>query len=310
MKKVYLTISLLFAVLITYGQGFDLRKITLKSDVILFCDQNNVIDSSKIINDYTSNNFYKVTAVDAIIKNNTSFDLKKAEIRVAIENEDYLVDVSSCSTAMGIPSVFSQGQSYYEILFLKKIGKQYQIIGLIKNNDRLADWKKLTDNIKSVATLEKLTIPKDRYSKTIDWFIAHGINPTADFLTYYKQQGVLKTDTAVLTDKQLANALANFLAEKTELLPLIAKKYPEVVRDHYLNKLKSIYATADEYNYSKCSDFQEAIRILTNNFNDDYDDINLIANNLLDSELSYYEKGNIMSALIKVVEKGDYQMKL
>lgn len=308
MKKIYLTTLLLFTLVITYAQGFDIRKITLKSDVILFCDQKNVIDSSKIINDYSSNYFYKITAVNTLIKNKTGFDIKKAEIRVATQDEDYLVNLSNCAPAIGYP--FEMNKSYYEILFLKKIGKQYQIIGLVKNNDSRAVWQKLIDDIKSVASLENLKVPKDRYSKTIDWFIAHGINPTADFLTYYKQKGILKTDTAELTEQQLANALANFLAEKTELMPLIAKKYPEVIRDYYLDKLKSIYGTADEYSYSDCSDFQEAIRILTNNFDDDYDDINLIANNLLDSELSYYEKGNIMSALIKAVEKGDYKMKL
>ncbi|TDG36446.1 hypothetical protein EZJ43_07975 [Pedobacter changchengzhani] len=308
MKKIYLTILLLFTVVITYGQSFDVRKITLKSDVILFCNQKNVIDSSKIINDYSSNYFYKITAVDTIIKNKTGFVFQKAEIRVATQDEDYLVNVSNCAPAIGYP--FEMNKSYYEILFLKKIGKQYQIIGLVKNNDSRAVWQKLIDDIKSVASLENLKVPTDRYSKTIDWFIGHGINPTADFLTYYKQQGILKTDIAVLTDKQLANALANFLAEKTELMPLITKKYPEVIRDHYLDKLKSIYGTADKYSYSDCSDFQEAVRILTNNFNDNYEDINYVATNLLTNELSYYEKGNIMSALIKVVEKGDYRMKL
>ncbi|MEO5911331.1 MAG: hypothetical protein ABIP95_10610 [Pelobium sp.] len=308
MRKIYLIISLLFTCLMTYSQSFDVRKITLKSDVILFCDQKNVIDSNKIINDYTSNYFYKITAVDTLIKNKTGFDFKKAEIRVATQDEDYLVNVSSCAPPIAYP--IEPDKNYYEILFLQKIGKQYQIIGLVINNDARAVWQKLIDDIKSVASLENIKYPKKRYSKTIDWFIANGINPTADFLTYYKQNGVLKTDTAELTEQQLANALTNFLAEKTALLPLIAKKYPEVVRDHYLNKLKSIYGTADEYSYSDCSDFQDAIRILTNNFNDDYNDINLIANNLLDSELSYYEKGNIMSALIKVVEKGDYEMKL
>ncbi|WP_026977763.1 hypothetical protein [Flavobacterium tegetincola] len=308
MKKIYLSTLLLFTVVITHAQSFDVRKITLKSDVILFCEQKNIIDSSKIINDYTSNYFYKITAVDNIIKNKTGFDCKKAEIRVAIQDEDYLVNLSNCAPAIGYP--FEMNKSYYEILFLKKIGKQYQIIGLVKNNDSRAVWQRLIDDIKSVASLENLKVPKERYSKTIYWFIAHGINPTADFLTYYKQQGILKTDTAELTEQQLANALANFLAEKTDLLALIAKKYPEVIRDHYLDKLKSIYGTADEYSYSNCSDFQDAIRILTNNFNDDYDDINYVATDLLDSELSYYEKGNIMSALIKIVEKGDYEMKL
>ena len=288
MKKIYLTIAAIFTLTFIYAQGFDVRKITLKSDVVIFCNQKNVTDSSEIINDYTSTYFYKITEIDTIIKNKTNFDFKKSEVRVPTQNEDFLVNVSNCAPAIAYP--FDHRKNYYEILFLRKIDKQYQIIGLIKNNDTRADWQKLIDDIKSVASLEDIKPLKDRYNKTIDWFIAHGINPTADFLKYYQQKGILKTETAELTDKQLANAKANFLAEKTDLLPLIAKKYPEIIRDHYLDKLKSIYGTADEYNYTDCSDFQEAIRILTNNFDDDYEDINYVATNLLTNELSYMKK--------------------
>ncbi len=308
MKKIYLTIFLLFTLIFTQAQTFDIRKLTLKSDVILFCDQEDVKDTSHIINDFTSNYFYKITGIDTIVKNKTGFDIKKTEIRVATENEDFFVYQSNCVPAIAYS--FDQGKRYYEILFLKKVGKHYQIIGLVKNNDTRADWGKLITDIKSVSALERMTNPQERYIKTIDWFIAHGINPTADFLTYYRQKSIIKTDTAELTQQQLANALANFLAEKTDLLPLIAKKYPDIIKDHYLNKLKSIYGTADEYSYSDCSDFQESIRILTNNFDDDYEDINYVATDLLSNELSYYEKGNIMSALIKTVEKGKYEMKL
>lgn len=193
MKNNYLTIILILATTITYAQGFDVRKLTLKSDVILLYDQDSIAYLEDVISDHTTINYYQLKAVAKEVKNNTGFKFANAKLRNLIENEDYfkIVEKGDC---MGIGKGPYDGvkRKYYGMLFLQKKGKDYEAIGTVQNDNPLVSWEDLIKEIQSVSALEKIKNLPERYTKTIDWFLANNVLPDENFVRFYKQKAFLK----------------------------------------------------------------------------------------------------------------------
>lgn len=290
------------------AQNFDVRKLTLKSDVILLYDQDSIAYIDDVINDHTTQHYYQLKAVSQEVKNNASFKFNNAKLRYLVENEDYF-KVYQKGDCMGIGKAFDNvKRKFYGMLFLQKNNKQYSVIGIIQNDDPLSAWQELIKQIQSVSTLEKIKNLQERYTKSIDWFIDNNTLPDENFIKYYKQKGILKTDTAKLNEQQLARAKTLFFNGNETFLDLIASTNPTEIKDYYLQKLKDI-SFQSEYEFGDCLRFKRISTMLTNDFNDNYDDVNRVLSDLLTKdELENYEKKPIMLHLINLIEKKAYQI--
>lgn len=283
--------------------------LTLKSDVILLYDQDSIAYINNVINDYSTENYYQLKAVSQEIKNTVGFKFANAKLRYLVENEDYF-KIYPKGDCLGITSPPYDGvkHKYYGLLFLQKHGKNYQAIGTVQNDDPLTVWQDLIKKIQSISTLEKIKDPKERYTKSIDWFLDNNTLPDENFIKYYKQKGILKTDTAQLTEQQFARAKGLFFNGNETFLDLIASTNQTEIRDYYLQKLKDI-SFQSEYEYGDCVRFRRIVCMLTRDFNENYDDLNRVLSDLLTKdELENYEKRPIMNHLIDLIEKKVYKI--
>lgn len=309
MKNIYLTITLLLTTTITYSQGFDIRKLTLKSDVILLYDQDSITYLDDVISDHSTINYYQLKAVSQEVKNNTGFKFANAKLRYLVENEDYfkIYEKGDCM-GIGYATLPGPKPKYYGMLFLQKGAKQYQVIGIVENRNPLASWQDLIKQIQGVSVLEKIKNLPERYTKTIDWFLDNNTLPDENFVRFYKQKGILKTDTAKLTEQQLARARGLFFNGNETFLDIIASTNQTEIKDYYLQKLRDI-TSQSEYEFGDCLRFERIVKMLSNNFNENYDDINRTLSDLLTKdELENYEKRPIMTHLIDLIEKGTYKI--
>lgn len=289
------------------AQNFDVRKLTLKCDVILLYDQDSIAYIDDVINDHTTQHYYQLKAVSQEVKNNASFKFSNAKLRYLVEKEDYF-KVYQKGDCMSIGKAFDNvKRKFYGMLFLQKNNKQYSVIGIVQNDDPLSAWQELIKQIQSVSTLEKIKNLQERYTKSIDWFIDNNTLPDENFIKYYKQKSILKTDTAKLNEQQLARAKTLFFNGNETFLDLIASTNPTEIRDYYLQKLKDI-SFQSEYEFGDCLRFKRISTMLTNDFNNNYDDINRVLSDLLTNELQNYEKKPIMLHLIDLIEKKAYQI--
>lgn len=309
MKKHFLFLVLTFACFYKVSaQNFDVRKLTLKSDVILLYNQDSIAYIDDIINDYTTEHYYKLLSVKTMVKNQTNFKFAGNKLRYILEGEDFfkIVEKGDCLQRLMRPYE-GKPPTYYGMLFLKKTGKHYNVVGLVQNTDNLTAWQTLVTTIKSVAMLENITNLQDRYTKTMDWFLENDIMPDEGFLKFYHQKGILKTDTAVLTNEQLEKAKTKFFNGNENFLDFLAKVYPNEVSAYYIQVLTNISNQSD-YDYGDCLRFQRIVRMLTNDFGENYDDINNGLNNLLTNQLENYEKKPIMQLMLKVVQSNTYKI--
>ncbi|RZL34329.1 MAG: hypothetical protein EOO96_10170 [Pedobacter sp.] len=289
------------------AQNFDVRKLALKSDVILLYDQDSIAYIDDVINDHTTEHYYQLKAVSQEVKNNASFKFNNAKLRYLVENEDYF-KVYQKGDCMSIGKAFDNvKRKFYGMLFLQKNNKQYSVIGIVQNDDPLSAWLELIKQIQAVSTLEKIKNLQERYTKSIDWFIDNNTLPDENFIKYYKQKGILKTDTAKLNEQQLARAKTLFFNGNETFLELIASTNQTEIKDYYLQKLKDI-SFQSEYEFGDCLRFKRISTMLTNDFNNNYDDINRVLSDLLTNELQNYEKKPIMLHLIDLIEKKAYQI--
>lgn len=290
------------------AQNFDVRKLTLKSDVILLYDQDSIAYIDDVINDHTTNHFYQLKAVTQTVKNTVGFKYANTKLPYLVENEDYfkIFEKGDCM-GIGYATPIGPRPKYYGMLFLQKGAKQYQVIGIVENRNPFASWQDLIKQIQSVSTLEKVKDPKERYTKSIDWFLDNNVAPDENFVKYYKQKGILKTDTAKLNEQQLAKARALFFNGNETFLDLIASTNQTEIKDYYLQKLKDI-SFQSEYEFGDCLRFSRVVCMLTNDFNNNYDDVNRVLSDLLTKdELENYEKKPIMLHLIDLIEKKTYK---
>lgn len=191
---------------------------------------------------------------------------------------------------------------------MQKRAKQYQVIGIVENRNPLASWQDLIKQIKSVATLEKITNLQERYTKSIDWFLDNNTLPDDNFVRFYKQKGILKTDTAKLTEQQLARAKALFFNGNETFLDLIASTNETEITAYYLQKLRDI-EFQNEYEFGDCLRFARIALMLADDFNQNYDDLNRTLTDLLTKdELENYEKRPMMKHLIDLIEKKTYRI--
>ncbi len=274
----------------SYAQ--DLRKFVMKSDLILFCNANSVNYKNNVINDFTTEHYLEINSFIRIIKNTKNFKEKKLSIRRKVENEDYFETNYNC-TGTG-RAIYER--DYYEIIFLKKLGNQYEILGRIDNEDTLETFQETNILIEQIDVLDKIKTPRERYIKTVDYFIENNEIPNSEFEDYYKKIGIIK-DSLEYSDLQLLKAKDKFLAGNENLYEIIKIKYKPETVNYFIEKLNKI-KNKEKLEYEDYNDFRDIISLLNNNFDDQYNSPNYIFNNLLTSEIENYEKNRIMEILI------------
>jgi hypothetical protein len=292
------TLFLLLLTFNSYAQILNLRKAILKSDLIIVC--NDFTSDTIRINDYMKNTFIKIKKIDSILKNNLSAIPNNLIVREYQDNEDYYSDlITNGGGCVMIGKTINNGASYNNIFFVKKSGKEYQSFLFLREVE-WEKYQKITDQIRTISKIEILKDNKERFQKTLDWFIENGLIPDIDFIEYYKKKDIT-TDTIQYSDQQYKNALEQFKKGKEELLPIVREKYFYEIKTYYIEKMQTLI-DKEKLEYSDYYEFDTVVSNLTNNFNDDYDSGNYILNNSLTSDkFDNYEKKAIMKYIFKIV---------
>lgn len=288
----------LFLAISSYAQNLDFRKAILKSDLIIVSSD---FDFDTIrLNDFTNKTFIKINKIDSILKNRLSTIPKNLTARKYLDNEDYYSDlITNEGGCIMKPTEANNWTAYTHIFFIKKNGKEYQSF-LVLQGIELEKYRKIAYQIRTISKIEHLKNDKERFEKTVDWFIENGLMPDPDFIKHYKQKGIT-TDTIQYSDQQYKNALQQFLKGKEELLPLVRDKYFDDIKTYYIQKMQ-VLIDKEKLDYNDYYDFYKIVSNITNTFNNDYNSGDYILNSALNSDkFNDYEKKNIMEHLLKVV---------
>lgn len=291
------------------AQMQNLRKAILKSDLIISINDYR-IDTIRI-NDFTSKQYINIDKINEgnswIYKNNLGSVPKKLSLRKFEDGEDFYSDDNinqSCACAI---KALEQGKVYSDLFFIKKEKNEYKIIALYES----LEWEQLQkfeQQIKSLASVEKMKDEKERYQKSLDWFIENGLMPDEDFVDYYTEKNLIK-DSIKYSENQYTKALQEFESGKEELLPMVRKKYFEEVKAYYLQRMEEI-SKMSKRDYFKYRAFGEAVERVTNNFGNDSESVDYLLNNALTGDkFENYEKSDIMQHLIEVVKNWELNEK-
>lgn len=236
--KTILTTLLLLISAVGFGQdildAMDLRKIVLKSDVVLA--SRSYSETSNYPNDYSVEQYYTVNDIDSVIKNTTRFK-PSDKIWIQHQSSDYSAFWSEHTVSIkSLRAGLMVGIRYSNLLFLKKENKQYKLLGIADE----IPWQDMETYyfpaISQLMEIGKINNLQERYTKTIDWFIEYNAYPDEEFIAYYTQKGILQ-DKPTLTDEQQLKAKEKFLQGNNHLRPFIDE---ETIKPYVLKKLKEL----------------------------------------------------------------------
>ncbi|NDW08088.1 hypothetical protein [Dysgonomonas sp. 520] len=275
-----------------------LRILTMKSDVIL--TSNSYEKTDTYVNDFSKESVCVINKVDSIIKNNTKFKESDYTARILTDGNDYFSDGYFGDGGRLLGSISQDvGKSYSNLMFLKKVGKQYQVLGIYENLEIGEMKTEYISKIAQVMEIEKIKDLNERYSKTLDWFIDNGFYPDNGFIEFYQQKGVVK-ESLLLNDEMAQKAKMSFLSGNEDLLPLIKDKFPDDVQKYYLLKMRNIRRSSP-LSYISCYDFYE---IISNLYNFGYNSMDYLLLSLLtDDNIDEYKKKDIMDYFINMTEE-------
>ncbi len=281
----------------------NLRKAILKSDLIISI--NDYRTDTVRINDFTSKQYINIDPINEknswIYKNNLGSVPKKLSLRKMVDGEDFYSYLITNGGGCILPANKSSDitKTYHDLFFIKKHKNEYKILA----NYQSLEWeqlKKYEQQIKSLASIEKVKNENERYTKTLNWFIENGLMPDDDFINYYTEKQLIK-DSIIYNEAQYAKALQEFQNGKEELLPMLLKKYFSEVKDYYLQKMENIIKI-DKLEWNNYYNFSEAFRSVVN-VELDYESTDYILYNSLTSDkFDEYDKRRIMTHLIDLVK--------
>jgi len=302
-------ISLLLALpIFNLAQKLNLRKVILKSDLIISINDYRV--DTILINDFTSKVFINMEKVNnqnsLIYKNNLGSIPQRMSLRKPIDGEDFYSYLITDGNACLLRHLHAN-KTYNNLFFIKKEKNEFQIVAHYENLE-FEQLQRFETQIKSMASVEKVKNTKERYIKTLNWFIENGLMPDDDFTVYYKEKGII-SDNIKYSEDQYRKVLQVFESGKEELLPIIRKKYFNEIKVYYLQKMVRVLRMT-EREYSEYRDFRESVELITNNFNDDTESVNyILKNSLTNDKFESYEKTDIMNHLIDVVKNWELESK-
>lgn len=278
----------------------NLRKAILKSDLII--SFNHYEQDTVWVNDFTSKVYINMDPINEqnswIYKNNLGSVPKKLSLRKLVDGEDfysYLITDGNACTHRALEG----GKTYHDLFFIKKDKNEYKIVA----NYQSLEWEKLEkyeQQVKSLASIEKVKNENERYAKTLDWFIENGLMPDDDFINYYAEKQLIK-DSIIYDEAQYAKALQAFQNGNEELLPMLRHKYFSEVKAYYLQKLENILKI-DKPEWNDYYNFSKAFRSIVDE-ELEYDSTDYILYNSLTSDkFDEYDKRRIMTHLIELVK--------
>ncbi|MDR6969609.1 hypothetical protein J2X31_003642 [Flavobacterium arsenatis] len=284
------------------AQTQNFRKAILKSDLIISINDYS-IDTVRI-NDFTSKQYINIDKINEgnawVYKNNLPSVPKKLSLRKFEDGEDFYSYLITNDGACIHPAyrAHEQFKTYHDLFFIKKTKNEYQIVMFLQS----LEWEQLKifeQQIKSFAEIEKIKNEKERYQKSLDWFIENGLMPDNDFVDYYKQKGITK-DTIQYSEQQYKNALQQLQKGKEDLLPMVRKKYFENIKQYYTQKLEAILKI-EKPEYKDYYNFDKAFRSIVEEL--DYDSADYLLYNALTSDkFDQYDKRKMMQHLLEVAK--------
>lgn len=293
------------------AQMQNLRKAILKSDLIISINDYRI--ETIRINDFTSKQYINIDKINEgnsrIYKNNLGSVPKKLSLRKFEDGEDFYSDlITNGGGCLIMPTKDGeQGKRYHDLFFIKKEKNEYQIVANFQN----LEWEQLQkfeQQIKSLASVEKMKDEKKRYQKSLDWFIVNGLMPDEDFVDYYTEKHLIK-DSIKYSENQYTKALQEFESGKEELLPMVREKYFDKVKVYYLQKMEDILKLPKR-DYKNYSYFVDLVNNITNTFNNNSESADYIMNYALNNDkFEEYEKHHIMQHLIEVVKNWELNEK-
>lgn len=282
-------------------ENLNLRKIIQKSDLII--DVNDYTLDTVWVNDFTYKKFIQMDKIDStnsiVFHNKLSSVPKKLRLRDYVDYEDFYQENLNWECAC-LGKVHEHGKAYYDLFFIKKDKNEYHILMHLYG----LEWEQMENyrqQIESIKSFESIKNEKERFSKTLDWFIENGLFPDSDFIEYYKHKGIT-TDTIQYSEKQYQNALQQFQNGKEGLLSIIKEKYFDEARLYYLQKMEEILKI-DKPEYEHYYAFYKAFSAIVGD-ELDYDSVEyLLYNSVTEDNFELYEKKRIMEHLIEFLKE-------
>lgn len=295
-----LTALLLVSHFVSAQENLNLRKIIQKSDLII--DVSDYTLDTVWVNDFTYKKFIQMDKIDStnsiVFRNKLSSVPKKLRLRDYVDYEDFYPENLNWECAC-LGKAHEHGKVYYDLFFIKKEKNEYRVLMYLYGleSEQMENYRHQIETIKS---FESIKNEKERFSKTLDWFIENGLFPDSDFIEYYKHKGIT-TDTIQYSEKQFQNALQQFQNGKEELLPIIKEKYFDEARLYYLQKMEEILKI-DKPEYEHYYTFYRAFSAIIGD-ELDYDSVEyLLYNSLTEDNFELYEKKRIMEHLIEFLK--------
>lgn len=295
------TILFILFTINSYSQGDNYRKAILKSDVIIV--SNNYTYDTLKVNDFSKKVYLKINKVDKVLKNKLSITLKSITATVFQDGEDFYSSIYNPNymEAIDIIQEIDENEEYYNVFFLKKEKDNY-VAYLIFENISSSSYLKYSKQINTLITFESIIDEKDRYDRTLDWFIDNRIMPDKDFIDYYKQKNIIK-GSIQYSDIQYKKALELFKNGGDTFLPMLKEKYFDEVKAYYVHQMEDILKISDP-DYSDFYKFSRLADAITNDYNNEYNSVNTLMDDLLTNTCyDDYKKEAVMKHLLKVVKE-------
>ncbi|ENA1795663.1 hypothetical protein ABF176_002510 [Flavobacterium psychrophilum] len=304
MKKI---LPLIFIVLsntfVLAQSNLNLRKVIQKSDLII--DIDDYRSDTIWINDFTYKNYIQMDKIDStnsiLLLNKLYSSPKKLTLREYTDDEDFYSNYSVNQECGCLGKTHEQDKSYSDLFFIRKEKNEYRIVMHLYGIE--SDQRdKYRHQIETIRDFENIKNEKERFIKTLDWFIENGLVPDKDFIEYYKVKGITN-DTIQYSEEQIKNALQKFLNGKENLLPIVREKYFEEVKQFYIQKMESI-VKIEKPKYGDYYNFDRAFRSLIGDEGLDYDSADyLLYNSLTSEKFDMYDKDRIMKYLIEIAKE-------
>ena len=238
--KTTFTLLLLTVSIMSFGQDIieasELRKIVMKSDVVLASDSYNT--TSHYANDYSIEQFYTINKIDTLIRDLTKFKIAdKIRIQQRVNDySDFWSEIPSINTTSDMIVKF--GVRYTNLFFLKKENKQYKLLGIAVGMEWSDFIHYYIPAINQLMQIEKISNLDERYTKTIDWFIENNDYPDDNFFAFYAEKNIPK-DGIFLTAEQQKRATENFLKGNENLRPFVDEKTQKAYSLEKFKKIKN-----------------------------------------------------------------------
>jgi hypothetical protein len=304
-RKVKFKVIIIFILNINFmsSQTIPLYKLVMNSDIIISDSEFKHI--TEPISEYQSQSRIELKKINKVLKNKDNDELKDLKCIELRSDEDYYPTLNG-ESIMNSGFASLDGEKYFKIYFIKKVNKKYYVIGELWNNVTKVDLLSISENIKKLNEIEKITDYQKKYNSTVNWYLESNCNKskfkvqsifTEQFIDYYKQKKVLEDDV-FLNENQKLKAKELFLKGNEDLYELIKDDFPNEVQQYYLKQLEKIKNTANK-TYSEYSDFYSKASILLQK--KENKDMNFI-NEILTCNTENYWKDTAIDLIIEYLK--------